>query len=130
MSDSINVNGVHAQFLIPAKRTLIDRLITEDSAGFSFQLLTQNRESLLRYESLHKPRNSLERVSVLANQAKQIHPVLEILENLKILEMSPVCKLADCETAAADQSLCSQCKLVNYCGKEHQKEDWARHKPE
>ena len=44
--------------------------------------------------------------------------------------MSPVCKLADCETAAADQSLCSQCKLVNYCGKEHQKEDWARHKPE
>ena len=64
------------------------------------------------------------------NQAKQIRPVLEILENLQILEMSPVCKLADCETAAADQSLCSQCKLVNYCGKEHQKEDWARHKPE
>ena len=50
MSDSINVNGVHAQFLIPAKLTHIDRLITEDPAGFSFQLLTQNRESLLRYK--------------------------------------------------------------------------------
>ena len=44
--------------------------------------------------------------------------------------MRPVCNLTDCETAAADQSLCSQCKLVNYCSKEHQKEDWARHKPE
>ena len=67
---------------------------------------------------------------MVTKQAKQIRPVLEILENLLIKEMSPVCKLADCETAAADQSLCSQCKLVNYCGKEHQKEDWARHKPE
>ena len=67
---------------------------------------------------------------MVTNPTKQIHPVLEILENLLIKEMSPVCKLTDCETAAADQSLCSQCKLVNYCGKEHQKEDWARHKPE
>ena len=67
---------------------------------------------------------------MVTNPTKQIHPVLEILENLQILEMSLVCKLSDCETAAADQSLCSQCKLVNYCGKEHQKEDWARHKPE
>ena len=44
--------------------------------------------------------------------------------------MIPICHLADCEAAAPDHSCCSQCKLVNYCSKEHQREDWVRHKPE
>ena len=44
--------------------------------------------------------------------------------------MSGVCKLADCQAAAAQHGRCSRCKLVEYCGKEHQKADWARHKPE
>ena len=44
--------------------------------------------------------------------------------------MSLICHLADCEAAAPDHSCCSQCKLVNYCSKEHQREDWVRHKPE
>ena len=44
--------------------------------------------------------------------------------------MSLVCQLADCEAAAAENGRCSQCKLVDYCSKDHQKADWARHKPE
>ena len=66
----------------------------------------------------------------------------------KLPKMSRVCELADCQAAAAQAGRCSRyklgsfksrifpfgsisrCKLVDYCGQEHQKADWSRHKPE
>jgi hypothetical protein len=48
---------------------------------------------------------------------------------------SPVerkCTFSGCdvvETTAKKLSKCSACKLVAYCSKEHQRADWANHKP-
>ena len=60
------------------------------------------------------------------HQSEQI----EAEQSLLFKKMRRVCELADCEAAAAENGRCSQCKLVDYCSKEHQKADWARHKPE
>ena len=40
------------------------------------------------------------------------------------------CGLERClkEVETKDKGLCSGCKEVHYCCKEHQKEDWKRHK--
>ena len=45
--------------------------------------------------------------------------------------MSPVCGLATCAALVQSKGgLCSQCREVNYCCKEHQRSDWRRHKAE
>ena len=41
------------------------------------------------------------------------------------------CKLEGCKILPAEaNSRCSQCKLVHYCTRVHQRIDWPRHKPE
>ena len=44
--------------------------------------------------------------------------------------MYSICGLATCNTVVTTGGLCSQCKGVNYCSKDHQRSDWKRHKSE
>ena len=44
--------------------------------------------------------------------------------------MYSICGLANCNTVVTSGGLCSRCKGVNYCSKDHQRSDWNRHKPE
>ena len=38
------------------------------------------------------------------------------------------CEMEGCTKKGDDVKKCNGCKLVNYCGKEHQSQDWPRHK--
>ena len=42
--------------------------------------------------------------------------------------MGSVCALTSCGVLVAKGGLCSQCREVSYCCKEHQRSDWSRHK--
>ena len=44
-------------------------------------------------------------------------------------DMGFLCGLEGCsrELADSDKGLCSGCKGIHYCSKEHQKEDWKNH---
>ena len=41
---------------------------------------------------------------------------------------NPTCGLTGCEVKVSKGGLCSQCRSVNYCSKEHQRTDWPLHK--
>ena len=41
---------------------------------------------------------------------------------------SPVCELPGCDLKVVKGGLCSKCRSVHYCGKEHQRRDWPSHK--
>lgn len=38
------------------------------------------------------------------------------------------CEVADCERRGDDVKTCGRCSCAYYCGKEHQSQDWKRHK--
>ena len=41
---------------------------------------------------------------------------------------SPNCKLTGCGVKVGKGGLCTGCRSVNYCSKEHQRRDWPSHK--
>ena len=41
---------------------------------------------------------------------------------------SPTCDLSGCEVKVGKGGLCTGCRSVNYCSKEHQRRDWTSHK--
>ncbi|KDO17213.1 hypothetical protein SPRG_17379 [Saprolegnia parasitica CBS 223.65] len=38
------------------------------------------------------------------------------------------CEVVDCDLDGADVKPCGKCRCVFYCGRDHQRQDWARHK--
>ena len=44
------------------------------------------------------------------------------------LATSPTCGLTGCGVKVGKGGLCTGCRSVNYCSKEHQRRDWASHK--
>ena len=41
---------------------------------------------------------------------------------------SPTCELTGCGVKVGKGGLCTGCRSVNYCSKEHQRRDWPSHK--
>ena len=41
---------------------------------------------------------------------------------------SPTCGLTGCGVKVGKGGLCTGCRSVNYCSKEHQRRDWPSHK--
>ena len=41
---------------------------------------------------------------------------------------SPMCELTGCGVKVGKGGLCTGCRSVNYCSKEHQRRDWPSHK--
>ena len=41
---------------------------------------------------------------------------------------NPTCGLTGCGVKVKKGGLCSRCRSVNYCSKEHQRSDWPSHK--
>ena len=41
---------------------------------------------------------------------------------------SPTCELTGCGVKVGKGGLCTGCRSVNYCSKEHQRSDWPSHK--
>ena len=44
------------------------------------------------------------------------------------METSPTCELTGCGVKVEKGGLCTGCRSVNYCSKEHQRRDWPSHK--
>ena len=44
------------------------------------------------------------------------------------LATSPTCELTGCGVKVGKGGLCTGCRSVNYCSKEHQRRDWPTHK--
>ena len=42
--------------------------------------------------------------------------------------ISPACRLTGCGVKVGKGGLCTGCRSVNYCNKEHQRRDWPSHK--
>ena len=42
--------------------------------------------------------------------------------------ISPACRLTGCGVKVEKGGLCTGCRSVNYCSKEHQRRDWPAHK--
>ena len=42
--------------------------------------------------------------------------------------LSPTCGLTGCGVKVGKGGLCTGCRSVNYCSKEHQRRDWPSHK--
>ena len=42
--------------------------------------------------------------------------------------ISPACELTGCGVKVEKGGLCTGCRSVNYCSKEHQRRDWPSHK--
>ena len=45
-----------------------------------------------------------------------------------IMSTSPSCGLSGCGVKVGKGGLCTGCRSVNYCSKEHQRRDWPSHK--
>ena len=42
--------------------------------------------------------------------------------------INPACKFTGCGVKVGKGGLCTGCRSVNYCSKEHQRRDWPSHK--
>jgi hypothetical protein len=42
--------------------------------------------------------------------------------------MPGLCGLPGCRVEVAEGGRCSRCKVIEYCGAAHQREDWKRHR--